>query len=665
MRSRFGRALAGVCIAGLAACSGGISPDLEVSPTEGIAPLRVTLDASGTVAPDGVELTYRFDFDGDGELDTEPLSDPVFERDYEVAGTFRATVEVSAVDGVVVRAEAPVDIVVTRAPIDLDADVDRDGEITDDDKNLEGEWSSLRGAVYWSNLDDDDGDGLRDAADNELDGEADLEDFTQLLLHEVPDLEDGERVFLRVEPEAASRRVRIFLQEGAGLTPILFPGDPEVQLDRAVGEVEHTIWLEGLNARAAGFDGITDVVVERRAGSEVVASDRVRLRGAPILFPDNTQPAERLYVMPLNDPRSSPNQPFISRLQSDLPDDITLYFANENTYFADRWVQDSMQTGYQMLPGPNGETRLMITYLQTERISGYGLENLIPDELLGTDFGFTYPGGQASSLNYGGNLEVAPPHVANDQRFPYGRLLVGGGAAGTLSGRANTDFMTPPQKNHLEGQGLQAPAMELSTEWLAVGHLDEIFLFVPDHERGGAKPWRVVIASPDLARGVLENLAERGEGAATVFQGRRSQTTVQRILDDAQLMAFNDAAQARIDSIRDILADEMDLLDDDFVEVPVLYEQVGFGGLDFAAAYNPGVQNLVVANDHLFIPDPEGPRSSGEDAWQRTIRDALEPMGNTVHFVDVFESYHELLGEAHCGTNFQRSPFERPWWEVQ
>jgi len=29
----------------------------------------------------------------------------------------------------------------------------------------------------------------------------------------------------------------------------------------------------------------------------------------------------------------------------------------------------------------------------------------------------------------------------------------------------------------------------------------------------------------------------------------------------------------------------------------------------------------------------------------------------------VFMSYHELLGEAHCGSNFVRTPPADDWWD--
>ena len=63
-------------------------------------------------------------------------------------------------------------------------------------------------------------------------------------------------------------------------------------------------------------------------------------------------------------------------------------------------------------------------------------------------------------------------------------------------------------------------------------------------------------------------------------------------------------------------------------------------------------------------PDPEGPReASGVDGWAQHTREVLEPFGHLVELVDVFESYHLLFGEAHCGTNVQRAPPAVRWWE--
>ncbi len=104
-------------------------------------------------------------------------------------------------------------------------------------------------------------------------------------------------------------------------------------------------------------------------------------------------------------------------------------------------------------------------------------------------------------------------------------------------------------------------------------------------------------------------------------------------------------------------------------ELPVLFENVGS---NYAAALNPGVTNLVslpLANGttHLVVPDPEGP-DQPTDVWAAATKSALEALGTAsnpvqVTFVDVFYSYHDLLGEIHCGTNNVRTPPAGNWWD--
>ena len=341
-----------------------------------------------------------------------------------------------------------------------------------------------------------------------------------------------------------------------------------------------------------------------------------------------------------------------------------LYDVDEYDYGWDRWIQDSMQTGYVERPSQNGPLRYDF-HLQVKRATGAaGLEALLPTEVLAPNTGFIYPGGDnETSLNYGGNLEIAPPHTSVDGHYPFGRIIVGGGDGGTLEGTTYEDHMALGQRNWLDAQGVQGPSIEVSSEWLAVGHIDEIFLFIPDYRPESTRPWKVIIASPTMAWEGLTDLYSQNYGNAKIFNGRDQQTTVTNILTDAELFYYNQAAQARIDSIRFELQDALGLSDADFIELPVLYEPLWYGGYDFAVAYNPGVQNLIVADNVLFVPDPEGPEIGGVGLWKTQIENKLEPLGLEIHFVDVYESYHVMMGEAHCGSNFQRDGFATSWWE--
>jgi protein-arginine deiminase len=173
----------------------------------------------------------------------------------------------------------------------------------------------------------------------------------------------------------------------------------------------------------------------------------------------------------------------------------------------------------------------------------------------------------------------------------------------------------------------------------------------------------MVIASPQLAQEVLEDLSAQGKGNLSIFTNRRDyESTVATMLGDEELMSYNARDQARIDSIQTVIQNATGLLDEDFLRVPVLYEADVYNGMDLSIALNPGIQNLVTAGTTLFLPDPEGPLEGGLDHWQEATRTALSGTGLTLEFVDVFYGYHVQYGEAHCGTAVERTPMATKWW---
>lgn len=544
---------------------------------------------------------------------------------------------------------------------DLAVDTNRDGVIDADDESGEDTWTEARGAVFLSNWDDDDGDGEQDARDNKVNGAEDARDMARVLVRRSPSLPKDAEVTLEVSPSEAAARVRLFAASDYKLLLDVDLGTATLSAD-TLREEDIEVLLEGVGGRSARWDGRVTLTLRVKKGDKVLADDVVELRAAPTIFPDNTQPAERLYVMRITDRRLGENRAFYSALVEHLPGSVTLYDVDQYAYGADRWVQDAMQTGYQQVPSEDGP-RTQLVYFEAERDAGWGpsLQELVPFELLGANLGYAYTGGAETSLNYGGNLEVTPPYEHEGKTYRFGRVFVGGGNGGTILGSPYADHMNPDQLGYLNAQEVQGPVFELSSEWLAVGHIDEVLLFVPDLGRP-ERPWRVVFASPTLARTALERVYEHGNPNAVVFAGREVETTVRNIIEDDDLLAYNDAVQARLDSIRDRLTAEMGLTDEDIIEVPVLFEPLYYGGYDFGIAYNPGMQNLVVADDILFVPDPEGPVYEGEDVWRRVASENLAPTGNTVHYVDVFDSYHLLMGEAHCGTNVRHAPYAEEWW---
>ncbi len=658
------------------------SAALVITPTSGELPLEIQLDASSSSDPEGAPLKYRWDYEGDGSWDTDFGDEPIVTHTLWTAGDFGPRVEVQDVEGL--TAVATGETVTVSEPelpsesltVNILVDANRDGVVSASDEAFEDQWNSQAGAIFPPNLDDDNNDGTRDGIDAGYDGEADLLDMAPVVLSQVGGLGENHRAVLEVtggNDDDGYGFIRIFRQDAEGeVTTLLEAGATSAEISTQwLAQGNTQLYLEGVLGRYIGFAGEVGLTLNLYDGDELLSSDSVELRGSPIILSHHMSSAERLFVLDIPYPGESDNNiAMMNTIEEHLPESIELYKLDGQSYGWDRWTQDSMQTGFSQWPGASGFETMKV-HMQLQR-SG-GLQNLLPNELLNDVVGYVYPRGNDTSLNSGGNLEVIPPYRNGEQDFPYGRIIVGGGEEGSLYGYNNTRRMTQRQIDFFDSQVVQGPTFEVSSEWLAVGHIDEIFLFIPNRNAGpGERPWIVLMASPTLAVEKLQEAQALGQGDAPIFEGRATsggwgggqdyETTASAVLGDDDLMAYQDLAQARIDSIQQALMDTIGLTEEDFRYVPVLYEYENWGGVDEAVAYNPGIQNLIMADTVLFIPDPEGPDVNGEDIWQTSTLEALDGLGLEAHFIDVFFSYHTLMGEAHCGTNFERTAETISWW---
>ena len=394
----------------------------------------------------------------------------------------------------------------------------------------------------------------------------------------------------------------------------------------------------------------------------VLAKQSMSLRVTPVIFTTNLETPERLHMMRITNQNEGETEFLWQAFTQNESIGYETVDVPSETYRGDRWVQDTVQPAYQVVPHVDGWHE-MKTHLQVERRRE--LLGFVRNELFGPNRAMAYPGGDGSetSLNYGGNLEVLAPHNGPDGNYPVGRMIYGGGSGGTINGVNYSDTMEPSQVAWMDAQEVQGPALEVSSEWLVVGHIDEIFQVVPVWEGAVITGSKIVIASPQLAQDVLEDLAAEGKGGLSIFTDRRNyESTVTTLLQDEELMSYNARVQVRIDSIQTVIQNATGLPDEDFLRVPVLYEADNYNNIDLSIALNPGIQNLVTAGNTLFLPDPEGPLENGLDHWQEATRASLNGTGLTLEFVDVFYGYHVQYGEAHCGTAVERTPMTTKWW---
>ncbi|NWV42635.1 PADI2 deiminase, partial [Grantiella picta] len=287
----------------------------------------------------------------------------------------------------------------------------------------------------------------------------------------------------------------------------------------------------------------------------------------------------------------------------------------------------------------------------------------------GPDFGYVHKEPLfevAASLDSFGNVEVSPPVAVAGKEYPLGRILIGSSFPASGGRR-----MTRLVRDFLFAQRVQAP-VELYSDWLAVGNVNEFVTFVPTSDK---KRFRMLLASPAACYRLFREKQKEGQGEATMFKGKGTglvaagstrghgtdtkRVTINKVLSNDILAQQNQYVQRCIDWNRDILKKELGLLEEDIIDLPALFKLDKQGK---AIPYFPNTVTMVVLAQDLGIPKPFGPIAGGECCLERRIRALLEPLGLRCRFLEDVASYHGSLGEVRCGTSVQRRPFAFKWW---
>ena len=425
--------------------------------------------------------------------------------------------------------------------IDLDVDSDRDGIVHDDsDETGENAWTESRGAMFMVNYDDDDGDpdgfpdaigfdvnGLPISEDFIVNGPYDTQDLTEVIvrIHGI-DTNDLQAVKLHVPRLDHIKGIHMFdaIEQGR----ISFWGGPN-ESNLATDLTKYlvtggktTFGIEGLFFRytePGAYGGIFEDGYHGELELELTAtgpkgtslgSDQVLLRVAPFVILPNTQDAVEIWGRDLN------LEDFRSALQDIVP--LHHYQAGE-----DQWTQDHIEIGYTQAPG-RPKTHIVLQ-LPRARLANEGIEDDTPQwpskHLLRRNQGlfrfwnFHITDG-LNAGDYGGNIELMPP----TQEWPLGRILVG-----------NT--ISPPLLRFLQDQRVQDP-FQISTEWLRVGHVDEVLAFVPNGNQ-----WSLVIADPIQAKMLLAPLEEdavffkRGQVSSGYYFSASPESSKTTLVDSA------------------------------------------------------------------------------------------------------------------------------------
>jgi protein-arginine deiminase len=533
-------------------------------------------------------------------------------------------------------------------------DANRDGQLDDTPAPPGWTWgTSGSGPVLLVNNDRDvshGGGARRDRIDSRFGGPLDQQDMAPLgvRIEGPPSLSTDYELVLQVS-DAAAEKIRIFDLGLPTAQAVVEPGRPRGRVPYARGTREYV--AEGLQYPDVGFTGLVTVDLQLTERGDPISGARVVFRVAPWIMVSNVSRPRRVFMCEINDVESS-NQEALDTVRAITEAaGATFVSVPPQQNRGDRWMQDELEIGYSRGPGKtigvvldSPRDRLLDTY---------------PERLIAPDFGWVTRGDDGTprnSLESFGNLEVSPPVTANGTNHPLGRIIFGGAHP---SGRGRR--MMKLVSDFLYAQQVQSP-IELYSDWLAVGHVDEFMSFVPADDRLG---FRLLLASPALAWQILKDLFAEGRGDLRFLIGKTegsvsAEVGVAEVVNDSGLGEANRQFQTFIDWNRGVLKRELGLAEEDIIDMPVLY-RVERG---YAGAYFPDVVNLLVVDRTVIIPKPFGPEIDAGCAFETRISKSLEPCGLTCEFVDTWYSYHILSGEIHCGTNAYREPHAVNWWEI-
>jgi protein-arginine deiminase len=572
--------------------------------------------------------------------------------------------------------------------IDIGVDANRDGVVdfadpTDQDR--ENEWDADTGASFLANLDDDNGDGIRDVEDEAVNGDVDLLDFSSIQVHYWPTAPDGATGVFTIDPLSAEN-VRIWKLALDG-TWVLVAGSfgpcngpmaacqYVTEASFATDEIRTGIYLaiEGRNFRLSDDDGTwTGVVqlsysVRDAAGTTVTTPevptgiDEAKIRVAPWMLFGNLSEFDTAWA-------SNQSAPFVAGLSNPLGQ-AGLDFRKISNW-PDVWTQDYFQTAWTSVPGPDGTVKGMRVANARPWGRGSEVEKNLPitwlrQNFLGPDRAVieTYRvAWSGDTYDSHGNHDLLPPYTKGDESYPVGRIFHGSG-------------ILQETKEFYAAQKVQPP-FTVDSSWLIVGHVDEVFSYVPANTPRG---WKLLVGSPRLARTMLEQAAMDGFGDVQMFVGKKSYSgfmlvdavkSISEVLASSDVMQWSQESQAEIDSMLAGVQTEVGLADDEIIEIPYLFEDDGVWG---KVAYNPGTANLLAFGDYVVHADPFGPNINGEDMFKKDLLDRLGTpalglgkagQGLSVFFADDWYTYHINLGEVHCGSNVDAPPpADAKWWE--
>ncbi|KAM0325352.1 hypothetical protein ACHAQA_007337 [Verticillium albo-atrum] len=507
---------------------------------------------------------------------------------------------------------------------------------------------------------------------------------------------------IHVTDALAAENVRIFRKDGDEWTFV------DANHTFTAKELKHGLSL-GIDARdvrrAGAWDGTAVVHFTIADGAEK-ATDSVALRVAPVLTHHHAQAVSRAFVTAAR--WGGTAQPaFVADFERNAADagiDDVYQFQ-----YGDIWTQDFFEPGYASIPGPDGPVviRILIRSAQSYREAGIEVFEKLRSDTVGAVQELVF----GETIDSMGNLETIPPYTHDGKTYPAGRIIMG-----------QWDGVEPLIFEFLKAQEAQAP-LALDTAWLYVGHVDEFLQFLPsDNERGWIVMVDDPVAGLELLENASRDGhgAERavsrpllpGESPSLCIP----HSTIDQVLQLPDFSSINKRASDRIDGNIAILKRETGITDDEIFRVPALFypperpafqcrnsTSSGLGGVpdntlserllkggpsskaqsiveaarapsasslerrqtsfgeQLAALYPGTVNNAVLTDALVLVPNPWGPVIGGVDIFAEAVTAVYAEVSYNITYQDNWFSHHVGLGEIHCGSNTWRDT-STVWW---
>lgn len=225
----------------------------------------------------------------------------------------------------------------------------------------------------------------------------------------------------------------------------------------------------------------------------------------------------------------------------------------------------------------------------------------------------------------GGNIDVSPPDAQN----PYGRLIVGDDLP--ISG---VDF--------LEKQKIQGPIIKIDTQWLLVGHMDEMISIVPS-----GSSYVALVADLTNAIGILNDYATYPTNDILPAYDGLSRSNLLAIYNSTSNAGAISQIQGYLDAASSNLSTQLGC---SIIRIPVAFDlnvETGACQSYLPNSVNAAVAKLEEGTVKVGFPDPHF------QPFKTVIQNRVSGLPISGAWIWCFE-LNPYQGNAHCASNVDK-----------